>query len=173
MTDQQYEQAISFWTRKTEIEKQMDPDALYSWIHTYLSSHKILALATSAKKFIRCTPLEYTWHDDALWIFTEGGLKFRGLRENRHVAATIFDENPSFGELQSIQIEGQIQIPELFGDIYRKEAAFRHLPIHTLQNLSEPMWLLQLIPTEITCLNSHFKKEGFQSRQIWKSKERD
>lgn len=168
MTDQQYEQAISFWTRKTEIEKQMDPDALYSWIHTYLSSHKILALATGAKDFIRCTPLEYTWHDDALWIFTEGGLKFRGLRENRHVAAAVFDTNLSFGELKSIQIEGQIQIPERFSDAYKKEAAFRHIPIHTLQSLSEPMWLLQLIPTEITCLNSHFKKEGFQSRQIWK-----
>ena len=57
MTDEQYTQAESFWTRKDETEKKLDADALYSWIDEFLSSHKVLALATATKDFIRCTPL--------------------------------------------------------------------------------------------------------------------
>lgn len=86
MTDEQYTQAESFWTRKDETEKKLDADALYSWIDEFLSSHKVLALATATKDFIRCTPLEYNWYNGALWIFTEGGLKFKALKENKHIA---------------------------------------------------------------------------------------
>ena len=70
MTDEQYAQAESFWTRKDETEKKLDDDALYSWIDEFLSSHKVLALATAAKDFIRCTPLEYSWYAGALWILS-------------------------------------------------------------------------------------------------------
>lgn len=97
MTEEQYTQAESFWTRKDETEKKLDADTLYQWIDEFLSSHKVLALATAAEDFVRCTPLEYSWHDGALWIFTEGGLKFRALRKNKHVAAAVFDVNATFG----------------------------------------------------------------------------
>lgn len=84
ITQEQYEQAISFWTRKDASEKHMEQDAIYDWIDSFLSSHKVLALATGTEDFIRCTPLEYTWHDGSLWIFTEGGLKFKGLYTNEN-----------------------------------------------------------------------------------------
>lgn len=167
MTDEQFSQAVSFWTKKDKEEKKLNRDDLYSWIDDFLSSHKVLALAVSASDFIRCTPLEYTWHDGALWIFTEGGMKFRALQENRHAAAAVFDPDPSFGGLKSVQIEGDIDMIEPFTDEYNSAAAFRKIPLETLKKLPEPMWLLKLVPEEMTCLNSDFKKEGYGSRQIW------
>ena len=168
MTEEQLTQAESFCTRKDETEKKMDSGAVYSWINDFLSDHKVLALATAAVDFVRCTPLEYTWHDGALWIFTEGGLKFKALRQNKNVAAAVFETNPSFGGLKSIQIEGTVEIPELYSEEYNQAAAFRKIPLKTLQKLTEPMWLLKITPSEITCLNSDFKKDGYGSRQIWR-----
>lgn len=169
MTDKQYAQAESFWTRKDEAEKKLDADSLYGWIDEFLSANKVLALATAAEDFIRCTPLEYSWHDRALWIFTEGGLKFKALRENKHVAAAVFETNASFGGLKALQIEGTAELVELFSDEYKNAAEFRKIPLEALKKLGEPMWLLKIMPTEITCLNSDFKKDGFGSRQIWHS----
>ena len=168
MTDEQYAQAESFWTRKDETEKKLDDDALYSWIDEFLSSHKVLALATAAKDFIRCTPLEYSWYTGALWIFTEGGLKFKALKENTRIAAAVFETGASFGRLKSLQIEGIAELVGLFSDEYKNAAEFRKIPLQALKKLEEPMWLLKIIPIEITCLNSDFKKDGFGSRQIWK-----
>ncbi|MCI7327170.1 MAG: pyridoxamine 5'-phosphate oxidase family protein [Hornefia butyriciproducens] len=167
MTEEQYKQAESFWTRKDEAEKKLNADVLYDWIDKFLSSHKILALATAAGNFVRCTPLEYSWHDDTIWIFTEGGLKFRALRENKHVSAAVFETNASFGGLKSLQIEGTVEIVEMFSDEYKKAAEFRRIPLKTLKKLEEPMWLLKITPSEITCLNSDFKKDEYGSRQMY------
>ena len=168
MTDEEYAQAESFWTRKDESEKKLDADTLYSWIDEFLSSHKVLALATATKDFIRCTPLEYSWYNGALWIFTEGGLKFKALKENKHIAAAVFETSASFGGLRSLQIEGTVELVELFSDEYKNVAEFRKIPMEALKKLKEPMWLLKIVPSEITCLNSDFKKDGFGSRQLWK-----
>ncbi len=168
MTEEQFTQAQTFWSRKDEIENKMDPAALYNWISAFLTTHKVLALATGTGNYIRCTPLEYTWHDGALWIFTEGGFKFKGLKKNKNVAAAIFDTNASFGGLKSLQIEGTAEIVELYSDEYNAAAAFRKIPLETLRKLPEPMWLLKIMPTEIICLNSAWKRDGFGSRQLWK-----
>lgn len=127
----------------------------------------MLALAAGSGSSIRCTPLEYSWHDGALWIFTEGGLKFRAIKENSDAAASVFDTGHSFGALKSLQIQGTIRVVELFSEEYKRAAELRNIPLKVLQNLPEPMWLLKLVPSEITCLNSDFKKAGYGSRQIW------
>lgn len=169
MTEEEYEQAASFWTRKDEKETKLNRDALYDWIDAFLSSHKVLALAAASADFIRCTPLEYSWHDGALWIFTEGGLKFRALKANKKVSAAVFEQNTGFGSLKSAQIQGIAEIIDLFSEAYSAEAALRKIPIKTLKKLPEPMWLIKIIPDEITFLNSEFKEAGYGSRQIWRA----
>ncbi len=90
------------------------------------------------------------------------------LKKNKNVAAAIFDTNASFGGLKSLQIEGTAEIVELYSDEYNAAAAFRKIPLETLRKLPEPMWLLKIMPTEITCLNSAWKRDGFGSRQLWR-----
>ena len=168
MTDEQYAQAVSFWTRKDAAAKKMDQKTLYAWIDTFLAAHKILALAVGGSDFIRCTPLEYAWHEDALWIFTEGGLKFKGLRDNKNIAAAIFDVGTTFtGNLRSLQLEGTAEVVAPDSVEYSSAAAFRKIPLSAIKKLPEPLWLLKITPTEITCLNSDFKNDGFGVRQIW------
>lgn len=168
MTNSEYDQALTFWIRKDQGEKKMDPAALYAWISAFLSSHRVLALATGANDYVRCTPLEYTWHEDALWIFTEGGLKFKGLRDNKNIAAAIFDVGTTFtGNLKSLQLEGTAEVIAPDSVEYSSAAAFRKIPLSAIKKLPEPLWLLKITPTEITCLNSDFKNDGFGVRQIW------
>lgn len=168
MTNDQYEAASSFWIKKDAESKHMDDQELYERIDHFLSEHKVLALASGDASFIRCTPLEYTWHDDALWIFSEGGMKFRALKNNPHVSAAVFESNMSFGSLLSCQIQGQVEMVDLFSKEYMAEAFVRHIPAEMLKKLPEPMWLLKIIPDEMTLLDSSLKKEGYGSRQTWK-----
>lgn len=162
-----YEQAASFWANKIKQEKAMDPITLSKWIDTFLSQHKIIALATGANEDLRVTPLEYTYYKEALWIFSEGGLKFRNLAKDNHVAGAIFENKPAFGELNSIQLQGTIQIIEPFSSTYKEIAKVRHIPLEALKKLQEPMYLLKFIPEKMTCLSSSFKKEGYGTYQIW------
>ena len=101
MTNDQYDAASSFWIKKDSETKHMDDQELYERIDHFLSEHKVFALASGDVSFVRCTPLEYTWHDGALWVFSEGGLKFRALQHNPHISAAVFESNMSFGSLLS------------------------------------------------------------------------
>lgn len=165
MTDEQFDSAESFWTRKDAETKKMPEAELKARIDEFLSSYSVIALATASDDFIRCTPLEYSWHDGAIWIFTEGGLKFRALRKNTHVAAAVFETQAEFGALRSLQIEGEAEFPKPFSDEYNKAAEAKHIPIAALKKLPETMWLIKITPQSCTLLDSSLKKLGYGSRQ--------
>lgn len=165
MTEEEFNTAESFWERRDEREAKLPEADIQRWIDGFLGSHKVLALATACEDLVRCTPLEYSWHDGALWIFTEGGKKFHALRKSPHAAAAIFDTESAFGGLASLQIEGEARTEEPFSDAYNAAAAFRHIPLETLRKLPEPMWLIRFVPLEYTCLCSEFKKQGYGVRQ--------
>lgn len=169
MTDEAYARAVSFWDRKDAGERKLDADRLSAWIDGFLGSHRVLALATGGGDTIRCTPLEYHWDQGALWVFTEGGRKLCGIRDDRRVAAAVFDAGTAFGSLRSAQIEGEAFVLGPEDEAYGRAAALRHLPIATLQGLAEPLWLLKIVPKEIQCLDSSFRKEGYGSRQLWRA----
>lgn len=41
---------------------------------------------------MRCTPIEYSYHDGRFWMFSEGGEKFIGLEKNENVCLAIYDK---------------------------------------------------------------------------------
>lgn len=169
MTEKDFDNAASFWSKKDKDSARMEKKDIESWIDSFLSSHKVLSLATGADGVERCTPLEYSWFSSALWIFSEGGEKFSLLKKNRNVGAAVFDLNTSFAGLKSLQIQGKAEFPELFGEEYKKAAETRKIPLDALKKLPEPMWLIKITPEKIICLDSDFKKNGFGIRQIWKA----
>jgi len=168
MTHEEYELAASFWTNKDKTDTKMGREELKAWIDDFLSTHKVLALATGGENTIRATPLEYGWHEDALWIFSEGGLKFRGLEKTSMVAATVFDQDPGFGGLKSVQIMGEASVVEPFSPEYIHAAECKKIPLDVLKKLDHTMYLIKICPREINCLCSEFKKKGVGSRQIWR-----
>ena len=102
------------------------------------------------------------------WIFTEGGEKFIGLEKNKNVSLAVFEKNPNFGELRSVQVMGTAKLIEPMPAQYVAHAEFKKVPVAALQKLADqgnPMHLLCITPVRMDVLFSDFKKQGYDSRQ--------
>lgn len=168
MTESEFREASEYWLKKDRESPAMPREELEQKIEEYLQKNKVAALATGSGSHIRSTPIEYSFHDQALWMFSEGGLKFRGIEENEYAAISIYSSDPTFGRLSGMQLAGKITLPEPFGDEYNRAAEYKNIPLDTLKKLPSVMHLIKFVPDEITFLCSAFKDQGYGSRQTWK-----
>lgn len=159
-----YDMAASFWERKKS-EFPMEESELRGAIDAFIGRHKICALATGSGDFVRNTPIEYNYTGGKFWLFSEGGLKFRALKDNKNVCLAIYEENPEFTSLHGMQIYGVAQVVEHFSSEYIKLLEYKKIPLDTVKKMEEPINLIKVVPKEIDFLNSDFKKNGFDSRQ--------
>ncbi len=162
MTTEEYKKAATYWTSKEC--KEMPQEQLKPIVEEYLSNGCVCALATGTGDYVRCTPLEYSYHDGKFWIFTEGGEKFIGLEKNDNVSLAVFDKNPSFGELKSVQVMGKAAIIEPMSVEYVAHAEYKKVPVTALQKLFDqgrPMHLICITPVKMDVLFSDFKKQGY------------
>ena len=106
--------------------------------------------------------------DKKLYFFSEGGLKFRGLKENKHVGIAIYEPYNGFGNLQSLQIEGFASLIEPFSEEYLKIMAYKKIPEEAMRKLPQPMNLIKVEPESFDLLDSDLKKDGYGSRQHYK-----
>ena len=167
MNAEEYKAAANFWNEKERVE--MPVGELREFVEGFLVEKEVCALATGAGEFVRCTPLEYSYHDGAFWIFTEGGEKFRGLAENARVSLAVFDQEPGFGKLRSVQVAGEAEVVEPMSATYVAHAEHKGVPVAALQKLADqgrPMHLLRIAPTRMDVLCSGFKSQGYDSRQV-------
>jgi uncharacterized protein YhbP (UPF0306 family) len=160
-----YEQASRYWTDKDKTAKKMEKPELMRAMEQFIKTHNTCALATGADDFVRCTPIEYNYVDGAFYMFSEGGLKFRALRDNKNVCLAIFEPYSGFGTLKGMQVSGVAEIIEPFSDEYNKLLAFKKIPVETMKKLPQPMNLIKVEPYVIDYLDSDLKKEGYSSRQ--------
>lgn len=163
MTHEQFEKVANYWKNKEQTA--MPKDELQRAVEKYISENNTCALATGAGDFVRCTPIEYSYHDGKFWMFSEGGEKFIGLEKNENVCLAIYDKYDGFGSLKSIQVMGRAELVELFSDIYNAHAQFKKIPLEALKKLESPMNLICVTPIRIDALFSEFKKNGYSSRQ--------
>lgn len=167
MTTEEYKAAADFWRMKDR--KAMPVEELKSVVEEFLCSSAVCALATGTGDYVRCTPLEYSFHDGQFWIFTEGGEKFIGLEKNKNVSLTVFEKNPNFGELKSVQVMGVAKLIEPMSEEYITHAEYKKIPVAALQKLADqgrPMHLLCISSVRMDVLFSEFKKQGYDSRQV-------
>lgn len=166
MTHDEYEKAASFWDERNGVK--MDEKTLRGIVYDYLSSSSVCALATAYGGYVRCTPLEYSFHDGEFWIFTEGGHKFISLEKNNNVSLAVFDSSTQFDSLKSVQTEGRAEIVEPFTERYISHAEYKKIPLSALRKLYEEgheMYLIVIHPTRMDILFSSFKKDGYDSRE--------
>ncbi len=166
MTTEEYKKAAVFWNAKER--NAMPVEQLKTVVEEFLSTSSVCALATGVNDYVRCTPLEYSYHDGKFWIFTEGGEKFIGLEKNKNVSLAVFDKNPDFGELKSVQVMGTARLIEPMSAEYVAHAEYKKVPVTALQKLADqghPMHLLCIEPVRMDVLFSEFKKQGYDSRQ--------
>jgi hypothetical protein len=160
-----YEKAASYWEEKDAGEKKMERGELLAEIESFLTAHNTCALATGCGDFVRCTPIEYAWRGGKFWLFSEGGLKFRGLQKNRNVCLAVFDSYGGFGNLGGMQITGTAELVEPWSPEYLAAAEFKKIPVESLRRLEHPMYLICVAPSRIDFLSSALRRRGFGARQ--------
>lgn len=165
MTHEDYERAANHWKIKDASDEKMDRDTLLKEIEQYIKSNNTCALATGSGEFVRVTPIEYTYHDGAFWMFSEGGEKFKALEKNKNVCLAIYDKYEGFGKLKGMQVTGTAEVVDYFPEEYIAAAVYKKIPIEALRKLPEPMNLIKVAPSKIEFLSSEFKKYGCASRQ--------
>ena len=160
-----YDVAAEHWAEKDKASVHMEPDALREKIDAFIQSHNTGALATACDAFVRCTPIEYNYVDGCFYLFSEGGLKFRALKENKNAGFAIFESYGGFGQLKGLQIMGTAEMVEPFSAEYLKLLEHKKIPIDAMKKLPTPMNLIKLVPDSFDYLDSDLKKGGFGSRQ--------
>ena len=160
-----YDTDSGYWINKDKDSVHIEQNALKDKIEQFIKSHNTCALATGCNDFVRCTPIEYNYVCGFFYLFSEGGLKFKALKENRHVAFAVYEPYGGFANLKSLQVTGMAEIVEPFCDEYLKLLEHKKIPVEAMKKLPQPMHLIKIIPTEYDYLDSDLKKDGFAARQ--------
>ena len=160
-----YDKAASHWIERDKDSVHMEPAALKEKIEAFLGSHNTCALATASPDMVRNTPIEYNYVEGCFYFFSEGGLKFKGLKENKNVGIAIFEPYGGFGQLKSLQVQGEASMIEPFSEEYLKLMEHKHIPVEAMKKLPQAMNLIKVVPESYDYLDSDLKKDGYGSRQ--------
>ena len=165
MWEPDYNEQVNYWIEKDRNSKKLEPDKLKERIEAFLAERKTCALATAAGDFVRCTPIEYNYLDGAFYLFSEGGLKFKALQNNKNVSLAIFDSYDGFGNLKGLQVQGTVSLIEPFSEEYIILLDHKKIPVEGMRKLPKAMNLIKVAPTSFDLLDSDLKQEGVDSRQ--------
>ncbi len=165
MYSMDYEAAASHWTEKDKASVRMEAASLQEKIETFIQGRNTCALATVSADMLRNTPIEYNYVDNAFYFFSEGGLKFHCLKDNKNVGLAIFEPYGGFGQLKSLQVQGVASMVEPFSDEYLKLMEHKKIPVEAMKKLPQAMNLIKVEPSSYDYLDSELKKDGFGSRQ--------
>lgn len=165
MTHEEYKNAANYWKVKDVANHMMKKQDLIKSVESYIEKNNTCALATGAGEFVRCTPIEYTYYNNAFWLFSEGGEKFIGLEKNKQVCLAIYEKYEGFQNLKGLQVMGVAQIINPMSQEYDIALEKRNIPEKMRDQMKERLHLIKIVPKHIDFLNSEFKKEGEESRQ--------
>ena len=161
-----YEQAAAFWTEKDKNTVKMPTDELRTAIEDFIKARNTCALAVADGDFIRCTPLTYKYRAGKFVIFSEGGLKFRALKENKHIALAIYDEYKGPGSAKNLQVTGIAAV--IGADDPDYAAQLDSLDINAAHMQKLHLTLILITPTTLEYLDSTLKERGYFPRQCLK-----
>ncbi|RRR25565.1 pyridoxamine 5'-phosphate oxidase family protein [Schaalia georgiae] len=160
-----WEAAANHWLDQEAGEARMPAGDLIAEVEEFLGRHKICALATAGAGIVRNTTVEYVHAEGAFWIVSEGGLKFRALRENSNVCLAIHDDDTSFDTLAGLQVTGTAEVLEPFGAEYERACRLRGIPVERLRELPFVMNIIKVTPTRYDYVSGRLKERGFSARQ--------
>lgn len=165
MTPEEYRTAANYWTSRENDAGRMPKGELEGAIDAFLGSHNTCALACGSGDFVRCTPLEYSWRNGAFWIFSEGGLKFKALGENKNVSLAVFEPYGGFGKLASAQVTGTAEVVDPESCEFARAAQAKGIRPEALERVKGMLHLIKVAPSRIDFLSSDLKEQGYDSRQ--------
>lgn len=66
MTHEEYVKAAEYWKNKEQIK--MPKEQLQQAVIAYIDANNTCAFATGTGDYVRCTPIEYSFHDGKFWM---------------------------------------------------------------------------------------------------------
>ncbi len=157
-----YGKAATF--RERRVISRMEAVRLKDEVEKFLTAHSICALASGDGGFVRNSPVEYFYMNEYIWIFTEGGIRFRALKNNKNVSLAIYEERRD-SQLHGMQIQGIAGIVEPFTEEYKKALEYTQIPREAVERTRDGIHLLKIKLLEIDYVNTEFRKEGYDARQ--------
>ena len=161
--DEGYEMALVI----NKDDKVLNRDKLKEEIIAFINKHNTCALASGSNDFMRCTPIEYLYINDNFYFITEGGLKFRGLIENKIAAVSIFEEYSGFNNLKGLQAEGDTEIIDRESNEYKMVMDAKGINPKFLEKSPVNMNLVKLKVSKVEFLNSDFKNMDYDAKQVY------
>lgn len=149
----------NFKLNKTDLKEIIDK---------FIKSHNTCTLATGYENFIRATPIEYIYFEDAFYFITEGGLKFNSILQNSNVSICIYESYTGMGNLKGLQISGVAKIIDIGSKEYKKIMKIKKIKEENLKNFHINLNMIRVDINKIEFLNSDFKKMGFDIKQVLK-----
>lgn len=166
------ERLSDYWDSKKK--NQMEQAALYQKMVDFVQAHDTGVLGTGHGDTVRCTPVDYAFHDNAFYILSEGGQKFNHLFYNKNVSFAVFHKKEgesSFKKQHSLQVIGTAELVEPFSEEYNHALEVRHFPLKGIQQLPYTMYLIKIVPKQMILLDSELKTQELDTRQVWTGKE--
>ena len=164
------ENVIAVAEKFTKIMKtsnlKMPNNLLAKEIEKFIINHNTCALATGIGAFVRCTPVEYQYYKCNFYIITEGGMKFKGILQNKTVSMSIADNYKTMKDVKGLQISGLAKIVPSSNEEYFEVFKSKGIELSALEKLSIDLYIIKVIPQKFEFLNADFKKNNFDSKQV-------
>jgi menaquinone-dependent protoporphyrinogen IX oxidase/uncharacterized protein YhbP (UPF0306 family) len=161
----EYSMKLKYLAEK--IISPLDHDDLKMAIDEFLTSHNTCTLATCHSNRVRSTPIEYNYHNGFLYLLTEGGEKFANLLLNKNVSVSVYEDFKGMNSLKGMQITGKASLVDSGEEEYKGVLEFKGLNIEFIKSLPIKMNMIKIAPDKIEFLNSQFKIDGYDAKQIY------
>ena len=109
--DKNVEQAMS--AKGVKLKKNLTPAKVKKDIIKYLDENTVCHLATSYNNNPRVTPIEFRNKGLRIYIFSEGGVKFRNLKQNSKVSVSVasrYDRKKDYFSSRGLQMWGKASV---------------------------------------------------------------
>jgi flavodoxin len=151
---------------KEDLIVPIDIDQLKGAVDEFLNSHNTCTLATCNADKVRSTPIEYNYYDGNLYLLSEGGEKFANLILNDNVSVSIYNDYSGMNNLAGMQITGKAFMVAEYSEEYNKILNLKGLNVDVIKSLPVNMNMIKIMINKIEFLNSNFKMEGAEAKQI-------
>ena len=176
LTQEEREQMIEQSLKKMNIErKRLSKEELEKEIIEYLSKKHPCSLATCGKDGVpRISVVDYVNEGLTIYIFSEGGDKFKNLRENNKVAIGIGTSAQTFRSIRGVNIWGIAEVftedtPEFVHGMKLFKPILKDMEEKIDEPIEMPKGLLRMIRVTPTKMVYNHHKKGI-ANAYWGNK---
>jgi len=153
---------------KEDLMVKINKEELKIAVEEFLTGHNTCTLATGHAQTVRSTPIEYNYRNGYIYLLSEGGEKFDNMILNENVSVAVYEDYTNMQSLKGMQITGKASIIEEESDEYDDILKFKGLNLNAIKSMPVKMNMIKMTIEKIEFLNSQFKIDGADAKQIYR-----